>query len=158
VLTNLAEGPRLRFFAIEVDWVAATDGTAVLVPRVAYVPADVAGGPTPEPPADPAVGKLIDLIDQLATRCHVRRYRASTGRRWGNPAVLGVYRTSTGGSVNLPEVSAVAGDEARTELRAGLEAIFPDQRLAPEYPYLQPSVVLDRWVAVEPVVRCFSTR
>lgn len=147
VLTYLAEGPRLRFFALEVDWFAATDGTAVLVPRVAYVPAAVAAGETPKPPPDPAVGVLIELIDGLAAEFGLPGFRAETGRRWGTTAVLGVYRTSTGVSVNLPEIEIAAGEKVRAEVRSELERLFPDHRLAPAYPYLRPQAVLDRWDA-----------
>ncbi len=43
IMTYLAEGPRMKFFAVEVDYFRAGDGpSAVLVPRTAFVPSWVA--------------------------------------------------------------------------------------------------------------------
>ena len=48
IMTYLAEGPRMKFFAVEVDYFRAGDGpSAVLVPRTAFVPSWVA---EPSPP------------------------------------------------------------------------------------------------------------
>jgi hypothetical protein len=49
IMTYLAVGPRMKFFAVEVDYFRAGDGpSVVLVPRTAFVPSWVA---EPSPPA-----------------------------------------------------------------------------------------------------------
>jgi alkylated DNA nucleotide flippase Atl1 len=42
IMTYLAEGPRMTFFAVEVDYFRSSEENAVLVPRVAFVPSWVA--------------------------------------------------------------------------------------------------------------------
>ncbi len=43
IMTYLAEGPRIRFFAIEVSYFQSGDGMSVMVPRTAFVPSWVSG-------------------------------------------------------------------------------------------------------------------
>ena len=88
IMTYLAEGPRMTFFAVEVDYFRGGDGGAVLVPRVAFVPSWVTdpqrGTPPPTGAAargGPGAGEGIarrmkTIVEQLGifeTHAHARR-------------------------------------------------------------------------------------
>jgi hypothetical protein len=108
IMTYLAEGPRMRFFAVEVDYFRAGDGpSAVLVPRTAFVPSWVAE-PSP-PPASSAVGlasappefhRLLSLMDAFADERGLIAKATKTGRNYQprqapegakNTSGIGVY-------------------------------------------------------------------
>jgi hypothetical protein len=161
VLTYLAEGAGLRFYAIEVDWFAAPEGGAVVVPRVAFVPADVAAGVSTVRQSDPRVAELIDNVDSIARRFSIPGLRSETGRRWGHDGahpILGVYGTSAGISFWLPETAAVTGEAFTSELRRELQALFPERPLPAMYPSFAPSAYLARWAdgGAEIVGRLFA--
>lgn len=150
VMTYLAEGVNLRFFAVEMDWFGAVDGSAVLVPRVAYVPASVAAGPKPPTPVDPAVEELMTRIKAIADDAGVPTVRTETGWSWGTGSIVGVYRSSRGFSVSLPELTEALDEQARDQARAALEAAFADRTLPPAYPAVPCSAALDRWSKLQP--------
>lgn len=148
VLTYLADGAGLRFYAIEVDWFAGGDGGAVVVPRVAFVPAAVVAGVSDGPSPDPRVADLIEHVDDVASRFSIPGLPSETGRRWGHDGahpVLGVYGTSAGISFWLPETAVVTGDAFTTELRKALQALFPGRPLPAMYPSFAPSEFLAHW-------------
>ena len=77
VMTFLAEGPRMTFFAVEVDHFSEDATSAVMVPRTAFIPSWVAlqtrAGSTPSPTltdamaqGSEAVREVIRLMEQLA--------------------------------------------------------------------------------------------
>jgi hypothetical protein len=85
IMTYLAEGPRMKFFAVEVDYFRAGDGpAAVLVPRTAFVPSWVAE-PSPPPgsstAAPPEFHQLLSLMDAFAAE---RGLMAKTSKRGRN--------------------------------------------------------------------------
>jgi len=89
IMTYLAEGPRMKFFAVEVDYFRAGDGpAAVLVPRTAFVPSWVAE-PSPPPgsstaalaSAPPECHRLLSLMDAFAAE---RGLIATTSKRGRN--------------------------------------------------------------------------
>lgn len=147
VLTYLADGARLRFYAVEVDWFAASDGGALLVPRVAFVPAELAAGEMPPATADPAVPDLTRRIEVLASQYGVSGHASKTGRRWGGggQTILGVYATTTGVSFWLPEIASIAGQDTADTLRVSLVALFPDRKLPALYPSFVPTEFQERW-------------
>lgn len=147
VLTYLAEGAGMRFYAVEVDYFGGDDKSAILVPRIAYIPASVAAGEAPAPAPDPAVVEVTNRIEALAAETGVTGFRSETGRRWavGTQTLLGVYTTSSGVNVWLPEIATVAGQKAADDVRKRLQALFPDRRLPAMYPAFSPSDFLERW-------------
>jgi hypothetical protein len=93
IMTYLAEGPRMRFFAVEVDYFRAGDGpAAVLVPRTAFVPSWVA---EPSPPqgsstvtlatASPAFQRIVSLMDAFAAERGLRVTTSKRGRNYQPP-------------------------------------------------------------------------
>jgi len=90
IMTYLAEGPRMKFFAVEVDYFRAGDGpSAVLVPRTAFVPSWVA---EPSPPAGssavalasapPEFHRLLSLMDTFAAERGLMAKAGKTGRNY----------------------------------------------------------------------------
>jgi hypothetical protein len=90
IMTYLAEGPRMKFFAVEVDYFRAGDGpSAVLVPRTAFVPSWVA---EPSPPAGssaaalasapPEFHRLLSLMDAFADEHGLIVKTGKTGRNY----------------------------------------------------------------------------
>ncbi len=83
IMTYLAEGPKMTFFAVEVDYFVGTDGDAVLVPRVAFVPSwvtdpqpavrrrpEIRLGDAPEP-----VQRVARLMEPIVERLGVLETR-----------------------------------------------------------------------------------
>jgi hypothetical protein len=90
IMTYLAEGPRMKFFAVEVDYFRAGDGpSAVLVPRTAFVPSWIA---EPSPPAGsstaalasapPEFHRLLSLMDAFAAERGLMAKTGKTGRNY----------------------------------------------------------------------------
>ena len=108
IMTYLAEGPRMRFFAVEVDYFRAGDGpAAVLVPRTAFVPSWVA---EPSPPqgsstvtlatASPEFQQIVSLMDAFAAERGLRVTTSKRGRNYQplrapegakNPSGIAIY-------------------------------------------------------------------
>jgi hypothetical protein len=90
IMTYLAEGPRMKFFAVEVDYFRAGDGpAAVLVPRTAFVPSWVAE-PSPPPgsstvalaSAPPEFHRLLSLMDAFADERGLIAMTSKRGRNY----------------------------------------------------------------------------
>jgi hypothetical protein len=90
IMTYLAEGPRMKFFAVEVDYFRAGDGpSAVLVPRTAFVPSWVAE-PSPPPgssmvalaSAPPEFHRLLSLMDAFAAERGLIATTSKSGRNY----------------------------------------------------------------------------
>jgi hypothetical protein len=145
VLSYLAEGAGLRFYAVEIDHFGGDDESSILVPRVAYIPANVAAGEPPAPTPDPAADELMTRVDALADG--VQALKSEKGRRWAveGQTLLGVYTSSSGITFWLPELAAVAGREAADGLKARLQELFSERRLPAMYPAFYPSEFLERW-------------
>jgi hypothetical protein len=145
VLSYLAEGAGLQFYAVEVDHFGGDDESSILVPRVAYIPANVAAGEPPVPIPDPAAHELTARVDALAEG--VEALKSEKGRRWAldGRTLLGVYTSSSGITFWLPELAAVAGQDAADHVKARLQELFPERRLPAMYPSFYPSDYVDRW-------------
>lgn len=116
IMTYLAEGPRMTFFAVEVDYFHSGDpNSAVLVPRTTFVPSWVAeaDGGTSRPSlsldelltqAPLAVRELMAHMDVMAKDMHLAVSDTRTGRvyrpRPHEPGV-GVYASGRGVEFNL---------------------------------------------------------
>lgn len=114
IMTFLAEGPRMKFFAVEVDYFVDEE-TAVLVPRTAFVPSwagagsretrDKAVTPIQEriDAAPRAVGELVVLMDRFAEEFGLiadygensRMYRPAPASRASRSTRRGPTPTST---------------------------------------------------------------
>jgi hypothetical protein len=122
IMTYLAEGPRMRFFAVEVDYFRAGDGpSAVLVPRTAFVPSWVTE-PSPAAgssaatlaSAPPEFRRLLSLMDEFAAVRGLIARVTKTGRIYQ-------LRQTPEGAKNTPGVGIYSGGKAEFNL-----AIFRD--------------------------------
>ena len=97
IMTYLAEGPRMTFFAVEVDYFRGVEGGATLVPRVAFVPSWVAE-PTRVASAKPAL--LLEdapaVVRELAG--HLDETAARMGLVVSQTGASRIYRPATGAS------------------------------------------------------------
>ncbi len=142
VMTYLADGTHMTFFAVEVDYFSDPDGTsAVLVPRTAFVPASIAGGesagsgrsPVPgvTPPASQEVKTLIARMDELAADLGLDVSVVRTGKTYSpgsrEPGVrysmgIGVYATR-GAQFNLGVFQERGLDDVAQDIRERLSRI-----------------------------------
>ena len=155
IMTYLAEGPRMKFFAVEVDYFRAGDGpSAVLVPRTAFVPSWVA---EPSPPAGssaaalasapPEFHRLLSLMDAFA---NVRGLMAKTGKPGRNyqprqtpegaqhTSGVGIYSSGRGAEFNLLIFRELGRDDLVDEMLrriAELSGVTPTATQWPTFPW-----------------------
>lgn len=166
IMTFLAEGARMTFFAVEVDHFHAGDAhTSVLVPRTAFVPSWVSapGGVQAVPAtatmetASPETRELVARMDDLAKELGLAVSRRKTGLVY-LPKVLepvqyagsgvGVYASQRGMEVNLSIFRAYGEDETAARLLATLGAVSGvDMRKARDWPSVPAATVLNSWEA-----------
>jgi hypothetical protein len=151
VMTYLAEGPRMSFFAVEVDhFIAGTADGAVLVPRSVLVPSWVAA-PSPAVAPDlnnPAFTRLVDLMDQLAIRYSLivrpgrtgKLYKAAPDNAWG----VGVYASGRGFEVDLVGLRQDGGVALADAIQSTLSEISGRAQPA-RFPSTACQHILDNW-------------
>jgi hypothetical protein len=121
IMTFLAEGARLTFFAVEVDHFRDASNASVMIPRTAFVPSWIAssgagaagrvGAPKFNPSdASPDVAALMAHMDDLAADLDLRVRATRSGRNY-HPSVteqgvsfamgVGVYASTRGAEINL---------------------------------------------------------
>jgi hypothetical protein len=166
VMTYLAEGPRMSFFATEVDhFVAGAGSGAVLVPRSVLVPSWVAAPPPAAATvdlSDPAFTGLIELMDQLAGRLGLpvrqgrtgKLYKARPENAWG----VGVYASGRGFEIDLVGLREDGGAELATTIQSILSDISGRAQPA-RFPSTGCQRVVDQWERVrrdvlEPYFAC----
>jgi hypothetical protein len=140
IMTFLAEGARMTFFAVEIDLYGDPPSASVVVPRTAFVPSWIAGPdvgirrpgapPYDRANAPPEVAEMMDRMDELAPELGLRVIETRSGRNY-HPAVpdrgvtysmgVGVYGTKRGAEFNLLALREkgedALADELLTELR-----------------------------------------
>ena len=90
IMTYLAEGPRMTFFAVEVEYYVDTDGSgSILVPRTAFVPSWITGPSVSATHrssaalvmenAPPAFHEVVGLMDATAKVLGLRVEKRATG-------------------------------------------------------------------------------
>jgi hypothetical protein len=157
IMTYLAEGPRMRFFAVEVDYFRAGDGpSAVLVPRTAFVPSWVA---EPSPPArssaaalasaPPEFHQLLSLMDAFAAGRGLLAKTGKTGRNYEPrrrvggvryTSGVGIYSSGRPEEVNLLIFRELGRDDLADDMFrriAELTGVTPTATRWPSFPWEQ---------------------
>lgn len=164
IMTYLAEGARMMFFAVEVDYYRRTIGdVAVLVPRAAFVPSWVAeppagrGGRASVPSlsnAAPEVVELIDRMDALAAELGLTITSARTGHNYRPPGLedgvsetsgIGVYASQRGAEFNLAVFRQLGEDEVADKFLAQIRAVSGEAVPARDWPAVPCSTLVRDW-------------
>lgn len=160
IMTYLAEGPRMTFFAVEVDYFRGADGGAVLVPRVAFVPSWVTDPPRtttvrPELALEDAPNEVRDLAERMesvAPRVGVliTRARASVIYRPapGAPGMT-VYLDGSKVEFDLDSFRRRGEDDFADDFLARLDACVGKPVRRGPYPGIPPAILLEQWTAAE---------
>jgi hypothetical protein len=182
IMTYLAEGPRIRMFAVEVECYRESEGSGlILVPRATFVPSWIAGaggsGSQPRTAKDvladapPEFWELVGMMDGVAQKLGLRKEKRATGWsylpheieqgvQW--PAAgIGVYASGRGMEVNLSALRDLGKDDVADEILDRLEGISGHSlRRSRLWPAVPCAAVVQSWDAVhEPVVeRYFLAR
>jgi hypothetical protein len=182
IMTYLAEGPRIRMFAVEVECYRESEGSGlILVPRATFVPSWIAA---PErtagrhrtardvlADASAEFRQLVELMDEVAVELRLRKNKRSTGWRyqpqeieadvqWPN-AGIGVYASGRGTEVNLSALRDLGQDEVADDILAHLEGISGRSlRRSRQWPAVPCADVVQNWETVRgPIVeRYFLAR
>lgn len=155
IMTYLAEGPRMKFFAVEIDYFRAGDGpSAVLVPRTAFVPSWVA---EPSPPAGssaaalasapPEFHRLLSLMDAFAAERGLMAKTGKTGRNYQprqapegakHTSGVGIYASGRGAEFNLLIFRELGRDDLVEDMLrriAKLTGVAPTAAQWPAFPW-----------------------
>jgi len=148
----------MAFFAVEVDYYRREpDGSAVLVPRAAFVPSWITGpavrpgGPTGPKIVDasPEFREMVARMDELADEMGLQIRSRATGRNYLPPVLedgvryatsgFGVYASARGVEINLSVLRDLGKGEVADEILAHLEAVtgisLQQARVWPAVPY-----------------------
>jgi alkylated DNA nucleotide flippase Atl1 len=157
IMTYLAEGPRMTFFAVEVDYFRGADGDAVLVPRVAFVPSwisepvRVAGtvGPTlllDEAPE--SVRILAPRLDTIAEELGLVVSQARASRIYrpakGAPGVT-MYLDGSKVEFDLESFRSRGQDDLAERILHCLDLVASKTVRRGPYPGVAPDALLQRW-------------
>jgi hypothetical protein len=165
IMTYLAEGPRMSFFAVEVDYYteAATD-TAMLVPRSAFIPSWVAAPTAGDSrrgldAAPPDYFELVNRMDVLAQDLGLQRSKRRSGWNYLPPTLeegiryassgIGVYASSRGVELNFSPLEDVGRRDLAEELVVRLNTITGESIvLGKGWPSVPRRLLLDHWPQV----------
>ncbi len=162
IMTYLAEGPRMRFFAIEISYFQSNDGSSVMVPRTAFVPSWVSAS-IPDPPdsgSDELPGSLSEnvrtLVQGILTAAQKQGFlikNARTGKRvctTDGDHVLGIYYGSSRGiEFNLGHFRQQQQDEFADGFLKRLSSFFGRPTRAREWPKVKCEVAAKKWPQLE---------
>jgi hypothetical protein len=160
IMTYLAEGPRMRFFAVEVDYFRAGDGpAAVLVPRTAFVPSWVAE-PSPAPSsatatlatAPPEFHEILARMDAFAAERGLRVTTSKRGRNYQPQAPEGSKQSSgiaiyVGGRAefNLLVFRELGRDDLADDMLQRIADLTGAMPTATQWPGLPWKLLADEW-------------
>jgi hypothetical protein len=161
IMTYLAEGPRMAFFAVEVDYyLDGVGNNAVLVPRTAFVPTWVNTPTTirPQPKfedAPPEFAVLVEHMNEVARDMGLQASRRARGWnylpqvfendvRYAN-AGIGVYWTSRGVEFNLQALRDRHHDALADDLLARLEKLADTPMHGRDWPSLPCKTLVQDW-------------
>lgn len=169
VMTYLAEGPRMTFFAVEFDYyLGAADRGSVLVPRTAFVPSWITG---PAPAARSTTRKsrldeasaefwqLVKVMDDVQSQMGLEKSPRPTGWNYLPPVLeesienvtsgVGVFATGRGMEISMLPLRDLGkgqlADDLLDLLRTILGSSFVHGRDWPSMPCVS---VMEHWIEI----------
>ncbi len=160
IMTYLAEGPRMGFFGVEVDYYTReVDGSAVLIPRAAFVPTWAgekirSGRASAATDASPAFQQLVEHMDTIALELGLTVKDGRTGRNY-QPAVredgakygsgIGIYSTGRGVEFNLSIFRDFSADALAEELLQRVGEVSGESVTAAMWPSVPCETLVRDW-------------
>jgi hypothetical protein len=163
IMTYLAEGARMTFFGVEVDYYTRGVGeTAVLVPRTAFVPTWIAEAPAGASSRTPRSGEpptrefreLTAHMDEIAGELGLIVKTSKTGRNY-QPAHpesgvkytsgIGVYSSGRGAEFNLSVFRELGQDAAADELLQRIREVTGENTSAAHWPSVPCESLIRNW-------------
>ncbi len=163
IMTFLAEGARMTFFAVEVDLFRGAADTSVVVPRTAFVPSWIAGPDVPNrraggpayavADAPPEVAEMINRMDELAAELGLRVKETRAGRNYHPPVPekgvsfsmgIGVYGLR-GVEFNLLALREKGQDQVADRLLTELRSISGLQLRGRAWPAVPCEALIQDW-------------
>lgn len=182
IMTYLAEGPKMTFFAVEVDYFRedASDN-AVLVPRTAFIPSWItapdashgasSGSRHTLADAPPQFSEVVARMDEVADALRLTKSQRRTGWSYLPPTIeegvqdakhgIGVYASSRGVEFNLTVLGQTNQSEVSAALRDRLNALTNSAFSASSrWPSISHEQFLTAWPRMrdEVIVPYFRTR
>lgn len=165
IMTYLAEGPRMTFFGVEVDYYRRqVDDVAVLVPRTAFVPSWIAEPTTAGragraaaidlATAPPEVRELIERLDAFAEELGLNVKSARTGRTYWPPVLepgakyasgVGVYASGRGAEFNLSVFRDLGEDGVADELLGRIRRLTGEKVTGALWPAVPCGTLVRDW-------------
>ncbi|HEY4278974.1 MAG TPA: hypothetical protein VGM91_12170 [Conexibacter sp.] len=163
IMTYLAEGPRMTFFAVEVDYYTRAVGeTAVLVPRTAFVPTWIAEAPAGASSRMPRSGEpasrefreLTAHMDEVASELGLIVKSSKTGRNYqlADPergvkytSGIGVYSSGRGAEFNLSVFRELGHDRAADDLLQRIRDVTGESTSAAHWPSVPCESLIRDW-------------
>jgi hypothetical protein len=158
IMTYLADGVRMTFFAVEVGYFHAGDAdSSVLVPRPAFVPSWIADAEArPDQlaledllaKAPPALRELLTLMDGFAAELGLEVSPSKTGRLYRaapGQLGLGVYASGRGAEFDLKGLRRAGEETLADDLLERLSLLAGRPIRARDYPAVPPEVLTRDW-------------
>jgi hypothetical protein len=155
IMTYLAEGAKMWFFAVEVDYFHEGDGdTSVLVPRTAFVPSwmsDGIGAVVPDRPPSASIQKMWELMEVVAEDLDLVTGRNRKGRLYrpfeGSQGV-GVYRSGREVEFDMRSLREGGADDVADVLTRLLSEYSGRDITARQWPSVPSEPLVANWAAV----------
>ena len=159
IMTYLAEGARMSFLGVEVDYyLTDTNEAAVIVPRTAFVPSWVSGPSERRSsaplPAEGPVAEMMERMDEFARDLGLQVVSAKTGRNYRprgevldeseHAGGVGVYTSNRGTEFNLAIFRGRGEDDVANDLMSRIAGIA-GRRVAALWPAVPCEALLEDW-------------
>lgn len=161
IITYLAEGPNMTFFAVEVEhYAGSAQNESILVPRTAYVPPRVAAGEeagaedsiSPKErlaKASVATQKAVELLDGIAQSLGVRPRFTKASRIYALPddtyGISAYFGEFAGLDFDLACFRDAGRDDLADEFMQRIESFSDRPITARKWPKALPEKVVARW-------------
>lgn len=161
IMQFLAEGPRMTFFPVEVDFFRTSDGSSVLVPRTSFVPTWVNSSPSssadqlsPED-ASSDTQLLVQRLDELSSEIDMASADHRRTRSYGpapDTAGISLYFSRDTIDFDLNIFRRRSQDDVADRLQEKI-ALLAEKTVAPYWPNMPCKTFVARWGVAQELVR-----